>query len=74
MPKQNAPHVMTVLPGRYVWCACGQSKKQPFCDGSHSSTNMRPMFVEITEEKTVAWCTCKTTGSKPFCDGSHSKL
>ena len=20
----------------YYWCACGQSKKQPFCDGSHN--------------------------------------
>ena len=22
----------------YYWCACGLSKKQPFCDGSHSGT------------------------------------
>jgi CDGSH-type Zn-finger protein len=68
------PFIMTVKPGRYVWCSCGESKKQPFCDGSHGPTGMRPMFVEITEEKQVAWCTCKTTGSKPFCDGSHKKL
>ena len=20
----------------YYWCACGLSKKQPFCDGSHN--------------------------------------
>ena len=20
----------------YYWCACGQSKNQPFCDGSHN--------------------------------------
>ena len=22
----------------YWWCACGRSKKQPFCDGSHKVT------------------------------------
>ncbi len=21
----------------YWWCACGKSKKQPFCDGSHKT-------------------------------------
>ena len=21
---------------KYAWCVCGLSKKQPFCDGSHS--------------------------------------
>ena len=21
--------------GEYYWCACGRSKNQPFCDGSH---------------------------------------
>jgi len=73
MSNPAGPAVMTVKPGRYVWCACGLSKKQPFCDGSHGPTGMRPMFVEITEEKTVAWCTCKTSNTKPFCDGSHSK-
>ena len=22
----------------YWWCACGRSKAQPFCDGSHKGT------------------------------------
>jgi len=22
----------------YFWCSCGQSAKQPFCDGSHKGT------------------------------------
>ncbi|MBI3315106.1 MAG: CDGSH iron-sulfur domain-containing protein, partial [Candidatus Omnitrophica bacterium] len=39
MDDPNHPYVMTLKPGRYVWCACGRSQKQPFCDGSHSSTN-----------------------------------
>jgi len=27
---------------KYYWCACGLSKKQPFCDGSHKSTSIVP--------------------------------
>ena len=26
----------------YWWCACGRSKSQPFCDGSHKGTEFRP--------------------------------
>ncbi len=26
----------------YWWCACGRSKAQPFCDGSHKGTEFRP--------------------------------
>ena len=27
----------------YYWCACGLSKKQPFCDGSHKGTEFTPL-------------------------------
>ncbi len=26
----------------YWWCACGRSKTQPFCDGSHKGTPFQP--------------------------------
>ena len=26
----------------YFWCTCGDSKKQPWCDGSHKGTEFRP--------------------------------
>ena len=26
----------------YWWCACGRSKAQPFCDGSHKGTPFAP--------------------------------
>ncbi len=74
MPTNNHPYIMTVKPGRYAWCSCGESTKQPFCDGSHGPTGLRPVFEEITEEKQVAWCGCKATSKKPFCDGTHSKM
>jgi CDGSH-type Zn-finger protein len=71
---QKSPIVQKVEPGTYWWCACGRSKGQPFCDGSHKGTGLGPQKVEIAEAKTVAWCGCKHSGNKPFCDGTHSKL
>ena len=71
---QASPLVLKAARGTYWWCACGASKKQPFCDGSHKGTGLAPMKVDILEENTVAWCGCKHTGNKPFCDGSHSKV
>jgi CDGSH-type Zn-finger protein len=71
---QKCPIVQKVEPGVYWWCACGRSKSQPFCDGSHQGTDFEPKEVAITEAKTVAWCACKHSGSMPFCDGTHSSL
>ncbi len=71
---QEGPFVQTVQPGTYWWCACGGSKSQPFCDGSHKGTGFTPMKVDIAEARTVAWCGCKHSGNKPFCDGTHARL
>jgi len=71
---QKSPYVVEVDPGKYAWCACGRSAKQPYCDGSHKGTGLSPVIENVTEKRTVAWCGCKQTGSAPFCDGSHSKL
>ncbi len=68
------PAVQTLEPGTYYWCACGESKNQPFCDGSHEGTGFEPMVFEISEQQQVALCQCKRTGTPPFCDGSHKKL
>ncbi|MCU0543853.1 MAG: CDGSH iron-sulfur domain-containing protein [Oscillatoriaceae cyanobacterium Prado104] len=68
------PVVMELEPGKYYWCACGQAKNQPFCDGSHKGSGFVPLAFEITEKKAVALCNCKHTVKSPFCDGTHSKL
>ncbi len=71
---QKSPIVQKVEPGTYWWCACGRSKSQPFCDGSHKGTTLGPKEVQVTEAKTVAWCACKHSGNMPWCDGTHSRL
>jgi CDGSH-type Zn-finger protein len=72
---QTAPYQFEVATGRkYFWCACGRSKKQPICDGSHSGTGITPIVYEAKEAKTVWFCGCKASGKKPLCDGTHKSL
>lgn len=70
----RSPCVLQVAPGMYAWCACGRSKKQPYCDGSHAGTGFVPVIEKIESERKVAWCGCKHSRNKPFCDGSHKTL
>ena len=71
---QKMPYVMDLQPGKYYWCACGQSKNQPYCDGAHKGTSFTPVMTEITEPKKVAWCGCKNSANGAFCDGTHTKI
>lgn len=73
---QKKPYVMDMQPGTYAWCACGFSKSQPFCDGSHqaSGTGKTPIQVTIDAAGKVAWCGCKRTGNGARCDGTHKRL
>lgn len=71
---QKSPYVITLKPGTYWWCACGRSKNQPFCDGSHKETAFTPVKFELTDTKEVYLCGCKHSGAKPFCDGTHKQL
>ena len=59
---------------RYLWCACGRSKAQPFCDGSHAGTEFLPVVFKAERDEDVIFCGCKQTGTGPFCDGAHSNL
>lgn len=71
---QKSPYVLELEPGTYWWCACGRSKTQPFCDGSHKGSEFNPVKTEIAARQKVALCGCKRTRTPPFCDGSHNKL
>ena len=72
---KKGPFAVNVEEGKtYWWCACGLSKSQPFCDGSHKETAFLP--VKFVAEKTgmVAFCGCKRTGNKPRCDDTHFSI
>ena len=71
---QKAPYPVEVEAGEtYYWCACGHSKNQPFCDGSHKDTGFSPVRYDATEDGKVFFCGCKATEDKPLCDGSHNQ-
>ena len=72
---QKGPYKVEVEAGKaYFWCACGRSQNQPFCDGSHEVTDLRPVRWKAEESGTKWFCGCKQTDDRPFCDGSHQKL
>lgn len=71
---QKSPYIMPLKPGKYWWCACGRSKKQPFCDGSHKGTDFSPVEFTVEEADIFAICGCKHSKSAPLCDGTHSDL
>ena len=72
---QKSPYAVDVEAGkRYWWCACGRSKSQPFCDGSHKGSEFAPIEHTPQTSGTVYFCGCKHSAHSPLCDGSHQKL
>ena len=68
------PAILELEPGTYSWCACGRSKDQPFCDGSHAGTDFQPVEFTLEQKTKLALCQCKHSGNKPMCDGTHKRL
>jgi len=65
------PEVLELAPGRYFYCTCGESAKQPFCDGSHAGTGFTPLEFTVEACSRAAYCACKRSREEPFCDGAH---
>jgi CDGSH-type Zn-finger protein len=75
MIAQKAPFAVELTQGKtYYWCACGRSKNQPFCDGSHQGTGLEPFAFTAEKSGTAYVCGCKRTANRPLCDGTHNKL
>ena len=71
----NAPKGVELEKGEeYHWCACGRSKNQPFCDGSHRGTDFTPVAFKAQSSEKAFLCMCKHTKNPPYCDGSHKSL
>ena len=72
---RKGPYPVDVEAGKkYFWCACGRSRNQPFCDGSHEGTGLTPLSYKAEEDRTLFFCGCKHTAGAPLCDGTHNEL
>ncbi len=58
----------------YAWCACGRSRSQPFCDGSHRGTGVEPLSLRVEKDDRYFLCQCKRSANPPYCDGSHKRI
>ncbi|XP_035516836.1 CDGSH iron-sulfur domain-containing protein 3, mitochondrial-like [Morone saxatilis] len=77
VPAARMPYRVKVSAGkRYAWCACGHSKKQPYCDGAHrtKAPSISPLRFTPDKDRMVMLCACKETKNAPYCDGSHFKV
>jgi CDGSH-type Zn-finger protein len=50
------------------------SKNQPFCDGSHTGTDIEPVKFSVLQKETKYLCGCRASKDSPFCDGAHKDL
>jgi CDGSH-type Zn-finger protein len=68
----SGPRTVTLLKGqRLMWCSCGLSDDQPYCDSAHVMTDKLPFRYYVPEEGPYKLCMCTHTKTPPFCDGTH---
>lgn len=71
----RTPISVTLEQGKeYVYCACGRSADQPFCDGSHEGSGFTPLSFVAESSGRALLCRCKQTATPPWCDGTHARV
>jgi CDGSH-type Zn-finger protein len=56
-----------------IFCTCGKSKNDPYCDNSHIGTGKKPISYMPLKSETYHFCRCKFSKMMPMCDHSHHK-
>jgi CDGSH-type Zn-finger protein len=76
VPAQLGPFSVELTAGKpYLFCRCGRSTRQPFCDGeAHKPTGIEPLRFTVENTGMFNLCGCKSTDDPPFCDGTHNML
>ncbi|MEM9471446.1 MAG: CDGSH iron-sulfur domain-containing protein [Pseudomonadota bacterium] len=71
MMSKRGPYIVQVEAGEtYLWCSCGLSKTQPWCDQSHAGTDFEPMEFVAPISGEFHICGCRQSENKPFCFGT----
>ena len=72
--KEKLPFQGILKKGEYLYCQCGKSTDQPFCNGFHHGSKIKPLKFEVKKDAKVSLCQCKLTKTPPYCDNSHLML
>jgi CDGSH iron-sulfur domain-containing protein 3 len=69
--RNDRPHVLTLPPGEYRWCACGRSRRAPLCDDADTACAGQSVPFTVSPRSGTQWlCGCRRSRHAPYCDGS----